>query len=130
MLKPVVLAAALLASANAAADVVGVHLVSQHFPNRDFNNVNPGLFWRGDAGYQVGVYRNSERRVSFYGGRVFSFMEDRVHVAVGAATGYQATPVMPIVVPSVAVGAGFRLHLIPAPPKSSPAIHLTYEFNL
>ena len=87
-----------------------------------FNRVNPGLGIERTAGARsigVGVYQNSEWRVSTYavlgyerGGRV-SF-----GVQVGIATGYR-WPVLPIVAPYVRVkfGAGFSVRILALPAR-------------
>ena len=45
-------------------DTLGFHLFSRHFPSNDYNNVNPGIYYRLAEGPTAGIYRNSLRRTS------------------------------------------------------------------
>lgn len=74
--------------------VLGVHLLSAHFPNEgNPNNVNPGIYVRTDAGWTAGVLRNTLRRTAVYGG--FTFTTEAVSedlplsLTVGAISGYK-----------------------------------------
>lgn len=43
-----------------AQTTVGLHLVSHHFPQRDYqNNTNPGIYVRTESGLTAGIYRNT-----------------------------------------------------------------------
>jgi hypothetical protein len=102
------------ANAEVVPDTVGVHVGSVHFPQQDFNNVNPGIYLAGsinnvpvlpDGRYVVGAYYNSIKRGSLYVAYVYPIC-DWADVTVGLITGYNregdvAKPVMPMVVPSV-----------------------------
>lgn len=73
--------------------VLGVHLVSAHFPAGDgLNNVNPGVYVRAESGLTVGVYRNTLRRTSAYAGWTFTtdvIPEAPISLTVGAVSGYR-----------------------------------------
>jgi hypothetical protein len=131
------LALALLLSASAHAQTVGIHTVSVH-ENEGYNNVNPGLYLRLDNGVTLGTLRNSESRQSVYVGYTAetpAWHALRAAVTVGGITGYRAAPVMPLVVPSVAYefAPTFRVRLgyIPRPPvkNSSSALSLMFEMD-
>lgn len=131
----VVLWAALLAglagAAPAGAGTVGVHLASIHVPQREFNNTNPGLYYRSDDGWTVGTYRNSTRRTSAYAGYTWEW--GRLALTAGGMTGY-ARQVQPMLVPSVTVftlhGATARVAFVPRVEKriGSHVFHLMVEF--
>ena len=127
------MAALALIAHNAHADTVGLHVVSEHVPQRTFNNVNPGLYYRSDTGWTVGGYRNSLRRTSVYGGYSLGF--GPLAVTAGAVTGYQ-DPVQPMLVPSLRLftheGISARLAYIPRVEKriSSNVWHLMVEHCL
>ncbi len=127
-------------SANAAVDTVGVHVGSVHFPQNNFNNVNPGLYVAGsinnvpvlpDGRYVVGAYYNSERKGSLYAGFIYPVTE-YVDVVLGAITGYSAAPILPLVAPSLhfpIMGAwSGRVLYVPKIEKSGAhVIHLSLE---
>ncbi|KNZ33325.1 MAG: hypothetical protein AD742_06980 [Methylibium sp. NZG] len=114
----------------AHADTVGLHLASVHVPQRQFNNVNPGLYYRSDAGWTVGGYRNSLRRTSVYGGYTLEY--GPLALTAGAVTGYQDA-VQAMLVPSLRLftheGVSARLAYIPRVEKriSSNVWHLMVE---
>lgn len=115
----------------AAAGTIGVHLGSIHFPQRDFNNANPGLYYRSEAGWTAGAYRNSLRRTSAYAGHTWQW--DRLALTAGGVTGY-ADKLQPLLVPSFAFLRSERLSLrvafIPRIEKriESHVLHLMAEF--
>lgn len=112
----------------AAAGTLGIHIGSQHFPSKDYNNVNPGVYYIADDGATVGTYYNSERRQSVYAGWTFDSGPWRLQV--GAITGYQGR-VLPMVAPSVALGHGFRLTVLPKLERDGAAVaHITWETKL
>jgi len=130
-LAVLVTAAALSASLPARALTFGLHLASVHVPARHFNNVNPGLYVRTDAGWTAGAYENSLRRTSAYVG--YTWEHGRFAVTGGAVTGY-AEKVQPLLVPSVKLltlrGATARVAFIPRVEKriESHVLHLMVEF--
>lgn len=88
---------------------VGVHVGSKHWPQAEWNNVNPGVYLRGsinssawapNGDYVVGSYYNSERRQSAYVGYIVP-VAPGVDVIVGGISGYRRATILPMVVPSV-----------------------------
>ncbi|MEO8807067.1 MAG: hypothetical protein ABI433_13385 [Burkholderiaceae bacterium] len=73
---------------------MGLHLASVHVPaNERLNNTNPGIYLRHEAGWTAGVYYNSLKRTSVYGGYTFTTRAISpklpLSLTVGAITGYQ-----------------------------------------
>lgn len=76
---------------------IGVHLISHHTPSRDYNNVNPGVYYSDSGipcgnGMVAGIYKNSFHRSSVYAGCYMSLFESgslRLDVLGGLSTGYQ-----------------------------------------
>ena len=101
-LAPCIALIALLAGATSTfAGTVGLHLASVHIPARSaYNNVNPGVYYRSDAGWTTGAYRNSLSKTSVYAG--YTLQYGRFGLTAGGATGYQQT-VQPLLVPSVSL---------------------------
>ena len=113
----------------AHAGTLGLHIGSQHFPAQQYNNFNPGAYYIHDNGATVGTYYNSERRQSVYAGWTWDSGPWRLQV--GAITGYERAKVLPMVVPSVALGYGFRLTVLPKVERSgSSVVHLMWETKL
>jgi len=135
----IAVALALLAvSANAAdgwsVQSIGVHLASYHFPQNDFENVNPGLSVRLHNGATFGAYRNSIGRLSAYAGWTWDtdFHGWRPAITAGVVTGYERADVMPLLVPSISTPAvdGFRARFtfVPQIEKGgASAVHLSIE---
>ena len=120
---------ALVFSCIACAWALGLHIGSQHFPAQDYNNFNPGAYYIHDNGATVGTYYNSERRQSVYAGWTWDSGPWRLQV--GAITGYERRAVLPMVVPSVALGHGFRLTVLPKVERNgSSVVHLMWETKL
>jgi hypothetical protein len=112
-----------------AADVkYGVHLATYHFDReRSLNEVNPGLYIRCN-GWTLGGYKSSVSKPSFYFG--YTAESGPFALTVGAIKGY-ADGVRPMLVPSVHVGAGFRVAYIPqipGNPYNNSGLHLLKEF--
>ncbi|MGE5863844.1 MAG: hypothetical protein ACM32J_01970 [Rhizobacter sp.] len=111
-------------------DTLGLHLFSQHLPAASYNNVNPGIYYRLAEGPVAGIYRNSVRRTSIYGG--YTWQYDRFDLTVGAVTGY-SQGVQPLLVPSMALftyrGVTTRLAFIPRVEKriQSHVLHIVAE---
>ena len=113
----------------AYAGTLGVHIGSQHFPAQQYNNFNPGAYYIHDNGATVGTYYNSERRQSVYAGWTWDSGPWRLQV--GAITGYERRAVLPMIVPSVALGYGFRLAVLPKVERGgSSVVHLMWETKL
>ena len=118
----------LLCASVSSAGTLGLHIGSQHYPARDFNNANPGAYYISDDGWTVGTYYNSERKQSVYAGKSWDFGPFRLQA--GLITGY-SRHVLPLVAPSVALGAGFRLTVLPKVERNgSSVVHLMYEVKL
>jgi hypothetical protein len=132
-LAPCIAFIALLAGATSSyAGTVGLHIASVHMPARSiYNNANPGVYYRSDAGWTAGVYHNSLSRPSVYAG--YTLQYGRFGLTAGGATGYQQ-PVQPMLVPSVAVytyqGVTARIAYVPRVEKriESHVLHLMVEF--
>jgi hypothetical protein len=69
---------------------VGIHIGSHHFPNRDQNNFNPGLYIVFRVGevedLVVGGYKNSSYQNSFYAGKAW-MTEEHSGFSFGAIGG-------------------------------------------
>ena len=86
ILAAIVLAS--LTSARADEVTVGLHLVSHHFPAKEYqNNVNLGIYARYDN-VVVGTYRNTLSRQSVYAAYAFDY--GPFTLMVGAVTGYKS----------------------------------------
>jgi len=111
-------------------DTLGFHLFSRHFPSNDYNNVNPGIYYRLAEGPTAGIYRNSLRRTSVYAGYTLEW--GRFGLTAGAVTGY-TDGVQPLLVPSMALftyrGVTTRLIFIPRVEKriDSHVLHFVVE---
>jgi hypothetical protein len=132
-LAPCIAVVALLCGATSAfAGTVGLHVGSVHIPYRDaYNNFNPGVYYRADAGWTAGVYRNSLSKTSVYAG--YTLQYSRFGLTAGGATGYQQD-IQPLLVPSVTLftvhGATTRIAYVPRVEKriESHVLHLMLEF--
>jgi len=117
---------------DAHADVVGLHVASIH-SRPGFCNLNLGLYYRFEAGWQAGGYRNSECRASFYvGWHAETEGRLRLGIGLGAVTGYRGQGVQPVVMPSVAFSVTEResvrlIYLPKKDPKSAAVLHMTIE---
>ena len=123
--------AALTLAPCALADTIGLHIGSHHFPAKNYNNSNPGLYYRTDEGWTVGGYCNSLRRNSFYAGYTWKF--GALDVTTAGVTGY-FHKVQPLLVPSLSLftyrGVTPRVAYIPQVEKKVGAhvLHLMVEF--
>jgi len=129
---PLLAALALSAAAPAAsAGTMGLHLASVHSPSKNFNNSNPGVYYRSDDGWTGGVYRNSLRRTSAYGGYTWEY--GVLGLTAGGATGY-GHGVQLLLVPSIKAftvqGVSARVAYIPRVEKRIGAhvLHLMVEY--
>lgn len=118
------------ADAETPKDTLGFHLFSQHLPAADYNNINPGIYYRLAEGPVAGIYRNSVRRASIYAG--YTWQYGRFDLTTGAVTGY-TNSVQVLLVPSVAMftvnGVTARLAFIPRVEKriGSHVLHVAVE---
>lgn len=121
-----------------ATAVLGVHLASYHLNpelsgDRPYNDVNPGLYLRTEAGWQAGYYWNSHRKSTVYVGRAFTLVSGQRWDAgffVAAATGYPWGEVVPLVAASVRYRA---LRITATPPvgdKASGLVHASLEWRM
>lgn len=78
---------------------IGMHMGTIHSTD-NFNDFNPGLYAKNEAGVTVGSFYNSERRQSFYGGWTWS-PHKNFDITFGGITGYKAATVQPLVLPTV-----------------------------
>lgn len=130
MIRAIIL---LLLAGPAAATTIGLHLGSVH-STPGWCDYNPGVYMRTDTGLTLGAYRNSECRSSAYAGWTWEARRGKLAAAItaGAVTGYAARPVLPLLVPSLAVDVAdktaLRLTYIPKIEKAGAhALHLSVE---
>lgn len=72
------------------ADTWGAHLVSLHSPAHGQDDLNLGVYWKGESGATLGVYHNSARRTAAYAG--WTFESGPWAVTLGVVYGYQRLP--------------------------------------
>lgn len=146
MTKTARLLTALLIAASAGtalADTVGVHTVSAHDRSRPDGQAyawaTPGLYYRADSGLTVGTLRNSYGHRGVYGAWTWSTDETRaasVAVSAGLTTGYDIAPVVPMLIPSVAVRISDQLaaRVLVMPrmhaKQHATAVSLAFEFSM
>ena len=128
-MKRLAIMVALALAGAAHADTLGFHIGSQHFPAQQYNNFNPGAYYIHSSGATLGTYYNSERRQSVYAGWTWDYGPWRLQA--GAITGYRRAAVLPLIAPSVSLGYGFRLTVLPKVERGgSSVLHLMYERKL
>lgn len=67
--------------------ILGLHLLSYHVPNEPwYNNHNVGVYARAET-IELGVYQNTDRRVSVYVAKEFA-LSDNWSFTAGGVTGY------------------------------------------
>lgn len=132
-MKSLLIAAAIALAAPAHAesvmpDTIGIHLYTWHFDKgAGYNNYNPGIYAEKDN-VVVGIYYNSERNTSVYGGYIFkSVLGTPIDLVLGIVTGYRQEPFLPLVIPSVKI-SDFRISIVPNTEKSGWGMHFSYEF--
>jgi hypothetical protein len=135
---------------------LGLHMASIHAPQRDQSNSNPGLYLRMDR-YQLGGYRNSHHRPTFYAG--YAVHVGSLDLMLGVASGYQRrcrqfevqtpkkvvlmeeckgfsrgalTPLaaMSYAVPISIAGATPRIWFMPGFKSASSVAHLSLEWSI
>ena len=128
-MKRLAIMVALALAGTAHADTLGFHIGSQHFPAKQYNNFNPGAYYIHSSGATIGTYYNSERHQSVYAGWTWDYGPWRLQA--GAITGYRRAAVLPLIAPSVSLGYGFRLTVLPKVERGGASvIHLTWEIKL
>lgn len=108
--------------------VLGLHLLSAHV-SPGYETFTPGVYvMQEGGGITAGIFRNSERRWSGYGG--YTWQGETFALSAGVVAGYRASPVLPFIVPSAKFGP-VRLSLAAKPPRlgHSLALHLSFERN-
>jgi hypothetical protein len=133
-MKTIFILLTLFVSGLVNAQTLGLHLVSWH-DKPGYNNTNPGLYLKTEKGYLLGTVKNSESTQSYYAGRVFDYpINPRVigSLTVGIISGYKASPILPLVTPSISVRVNFidsiRVSYLPKVNKhGSHALHLSLE---
>ena len=123
---------------NFDAWIIGVHLVTAHFPAaydgvHRFEWLTPGLYVVAPGGATVGAYRNSYGNASAYAG--WTWRRGQWALMVGAVTGYDRASVLPMVVPSYSFkledNKALRFSYMPKTYKAGAhALHVSYEFQL
>lgn len=114
--------------------ILGVHLLSAHTQQRDYqNNENLGIYAIYD-GWTMGTYRNTLRRTSVYAG--YTWSAGPFSLTAGGVTGYKLDPstgfgfsksnLSPMVAPSVKLGPA-RLWFIPSVGRTSSVLHFSLE---
>lgn len=111
-----------------AQTTVGAHIGTYHVDRKaGYDEFNPGLYVKHDI-YTAGVYHNSEGGTSYYAG--FTHEWKYVGVTWGLIGGYKRGT-MPMIVPHVKLGSGFRLAFLPPIPgadNNTAGIHLMKDF--
>lgn len=111
--------------------IIGVHTISHH-TSGDWNNNNPGVYVSHN-GWTAGTYYNSERHQTVYAGYTFAGpIIGPLHwgLSVGAASGYERSKIVPMVVPSLAFNTDVltvRLSGVPPVAGSAGVFHLSFE---
>lgn len=109
---------------------IGAHVGSYH-DQPGYNNFNPGVYAKLENGATAGFYYNSNRRMSAYVGYTLETPGKWFALTLGAITGYERWPVMPLAVPSVRLGddeLAVRLSFIPKFEKNGAnVVHLSLE---
>lgn len=80
-------------------------MLSYHFDRAEpYSEVHPGLGYRSEQDYVVGVYLNSYRRPSVYAGRRFG--GSHIGLTLGLVSGYPQMRVAPFALPEVSFELG------------------------
>lgn len=107
-MKSLAIVLMILVSSVYGADEFGIHTVSHHTRMNDkLNNYNGGFYVKQND-VTVGMYQNSEGRLSSYLVKNYQVME-RVTISTGIVTGYQMLPVLPLAVVTVTAIRGESL---------------------
>lgn len=106
-----------------ASLILGAHLATYHFDRVGYNELNIGPYVQCDS-IVAGAYYNSERNVSFYIGKQYSYL------TIGLVSGYKRNVVVPLIVPSIKLNDTFRLSFVPPIKGISGAIHFSIEKEL
>lgn len=111
-----------------AQTTIGAHIGTYHVDRKaGYDEFNPGLYVKHDI-YTAGVYHNSEGGTSYYAG--FTHEWKYVGVTWGLIGGYKRGT-LPMIVPHVKLGSGFRLAFLPPIPgadNNTAGVHLMKDF--
>jgi hypothetical protein len=150
--------ALLLAAGTAHADEIVVHTVSWHMRDREdytltyirpdgtvdhvehipqrYNNINPGLGYRWDSGWNVGYYDNSYGKPAFYVVKDWQW-NARWGVVLGVASGYKEenrTGFVPLVALTfrqpITDAVSLNVQALPPISNSAGVVHLTVNYAL
>lgn len=126
------------ANAELRVDHIGLHVASVHSnccmeDGRKWNNYNGGFYLRSDR-WVVGGFYNSLYKPSMYLAYTYPLGE-HFDVSVGAVTGYNRYPVIPLLSPSfhwpLFKGVEGRLSVMPGVGRGSAwALHYSMEYSL
>lgn len=119
-----------LGAVNARATTIygALTTFSQHFPDRGYNQVNPGLGVEADSGswaFALGEYRNSFRRTTVYataGYLPLVLGHFRLGAFAGPATGYNVPVIGGMVLAWRERGWGVNVLAVPPGPKAGAAV--------
>lgn len=121
--------------------IVGFHLFSLHDPGCyqergnciPYNKTTTGVYAKSPSGFTYGGYTNSYGDPSAYAGWTFETRDRRFALLVGGVTGYERSPLLPLVVPSVRVPVtrtmSLRLAGLPRTGLGAAVVHLALEFE-
>lgn len=107
---------------------IGMHLMSWH-SQQGYNNTNVGLYARNECGVQVGVFYNSERKLSAYTAYILQSDKHPFFVMGAISTGYRYGFISPLAGVGIKIKK-FRVMYTPKLGKYNDThlLHLTYEF--
>jgi hypothetical protein len=119
---------------------LGLHLYTHHFGQMPCD-VNPGVYVVAE-GFAGGVFKNSECETGLWGAwaphtNVLTVgpVRAKAGVLLGGIVGYRAAPLLPLVVPTVAVQVGplpwIRASYLPTHPtlNSVSGVHFSIEYS-
>lgn len=125
--------------------IVGLHLASVHVPDRNQNNVNPGVYVITQGGQIAGYYRNSFERDTFYVGQTVKAGPLDVGLVLasgyrnhcdgtncGGMSRYAINPVVAVsyALPVTLFNARPRVWVAPGFGKHSTVGHLSLEWSM
>jgi hypothetical protein len=119
--------------------MIGLHLYTLHAAPMACNS-NPGIYYRGEE-FAAGVYQNSHCRTSAWLGWnretntiTVGPLHAKAGIIAGGVIGYEIAPVVPLLLPSLAVGSPksgwFRASWIPTVRgKVTGGLHFSVEYS-
>jgi hypothetical protein len=117
-----------------AETVVGLHIGTKHFDtDKQWNDVNPGVYAKFNNGFTAGVFKNSESKTAYYLGTTVSksvSQQLEFSATMGVMRGYSQGTML-FVLPSVAYkfdDYALRLGYVPKINKQGASgLHLMFE---